>query len=40
VAACAGTGQPLATGHDGTRAMATALTGLVSAHSARREAIA
>ena len=40
VRACAGDGAPLATGHDGERAMATALAALNSAASGRRETIA
>jgi 1,5-anhydro-D-fructose reductase (1,5-anhydro-D-mannitol-forming) len=39
VNACAGRGQPLATGADGTRSMAVALAGLASAASGRMEAI-
>ena len=38
--ACGGQGAPLATGHDGARAMAVALAGLASAAGARTEAIA
>jgi len=40
VRACAGDGVPLASGTDGARAMATALAGLASARSGRREDIA
>src|SRR5882724_5753480 len=39
VCACAGDGAPLASGVDGARAMATALAGLVSARSGRRQDI-
>lgn len=39
VRACAGEGQPLATGADGARAMATALAGLASARSGSRQTI-
>ena len=40
VRACAGQGAPLASGADGARSMATALAGLASARSGRREPIA
>ncbi|HET7795473.1 MAG TPA: Gfo/Idh/MocA family oxidoreductase [Rhizobacter sp.] len=39
IRACAGDGQPLATGADGARSMATALAGLASARSGRTETI-
>jgi len=39
IRACAGDGNPLATGTDGARAMATALAGLASARSGRRQDI-
>jgi 1,5-anhydro-D-fructose reductase (1,5-anhydro-D-mannitol-forming) len=40
IRACAGEGTPLATGTDGARSMATALAGLASARSGRRQDIA